>query len=65
MKLCQIVIEIGEIAECLYGYHGAWCDIIPSHGGLENIPYRLPAAAGELGKKPAISEEMKPYPLGD
>ncbi len=58
-------IEICEIAECLYGCHRAWRDVVPTHGGLKDIPYRLPTAAGELGKKPAVSEKMKPYPLGD
>ena len=61
----QVRIQIGQIAECLYGYRRGRCYVFPSHGCLENISYRLPAAAGEFGKKPAVPEEMKPYPLGD
>ena len=33
----EVRIEVGEIAECLYGYHRAGCDVIPPHGGLEDI----------------------------
>ncbi len=41
-----------------FGYALLWCLPIA-------YIHRLPAAAGELGKKPAVPEEMKPYPLGD
>ena len=61
----QMRVQIGQIAECLYGYSSGRCYVFPSHGCLEDILHRLPSAASQFGKKPAVSEEMKLYPFGN
>ncbi len=61
----QVGIQITQIAECLDGYRRAGCDIIPSHSCLEDIPYRLPAAAGKFTQQLPVSEEMRANSFGD